>query len=237
MSWVAVGVAVASAAVSQYNTAKTAKRQDRNAAAGIAEQSRLQREANARTDQQIDDLAQSGPEDEFRTRSGQIRDQQRRKQGMALAGITNTGGGDAVTQMAEAAGGQAVGYGDDINEWLSGMAAPGLQRQGEAFQRADVESSLNSLRRDSAQQDYLTKLKASGIRRNPWLDMLSTGLSAYSGAKGFGGGSTMAGAGGQANLGGMSPQQFYGATPQPGTMFGAGYTGPKSIYGIGPNLG
>jgi hypothetical protein len=178
-----------------YNTNQTAKKQDRNAARGIAEQAKLQREANARMNKQLDTLETSTPEEEYSSRSGQIRDQLRRKQALALGSIQNTGGGDAVTARADAGKGTAVDYGDMINEALSGMDAPMLQRQGERFMFADTANSLNTLGRHSAQQDYLTRLRGAGIRRNPWLDMLSQAGSAYAGsaAGGFGSGKTMAG--------------------------------------------
>jgi len=193
MSWLAVGAAVASAVVSGVNQRRTAKKQDQEAARGIAEQAKLQREANARLNQNLDKLETSTPKDEYTSRSGQIRDQLRKQQSMALAGIQNTGGGDAVTEMANAARPQAVEYGDQINSYLSGIDAPLLQRQGEGFDNADLGSYLDRIRRDSSQAQNLTNLRMQGIRPSPWLDMLSTGLSAYSGAKGFGGG-TMAGA-------------------------------------------
>lgn len=212
MSWVAVGAAVASALVGGYNQAKTAKKQDRFAAEGIRKQAEEQRKANAKMNEQLDTLEKSKPDDEFLSRSSAIRDQLRRKQALGLSGITNTGGGDAVTSMAEAGRGKAIDYGDFINEAVSGIDAPALQRQGESFLFGDTESALNRSRRDSAQTDYLTRLKVQGVRPNPLLSMLSTGLSAYSqGAAGGFGGKTMAGgAGPQAGLGGMSPQTFYG---------------------------
>jgi hypothetical protein len=235
MSWFAVGAAVASAVISQRNKNQTAKKQDKAAAAGIFEQARLQREANARTNEELAKLENSTPQDEIAGRSGQIRDQLRRKQQLAMAGIQNTGGGGAVTGMAANAKTQARGYGDNINEWLSGMAGPVLQRQGEAFDRADTDSSLNRIKRDSAQQDYLTRLRIQGIRPSPLLDMLSTGLSAYSGAKGFGGGSTTGGGSGIAALGGQTPQTFYSNAP----ASLPGMTAPLqgNPYGVGSIFG
>ena len=185
MVWPIVAAVVA-ALVQGANQAKTARKQDQNAAAGIRAQAELQRQANVRTDKQLDELEVSTPEDEFETRSSQVRKQMRLQQSTALAGIQNTGGGEAVTALAKDAGGQAIDYGNEINKYLSGIDAPLLQRQGEAFGRADVESSLQSLRRDSSQQDYLTRLRHAGIRDNPWLTLLSTGLSAYAGAAGKG---------------------------------------------------
>ena len=166
MIWPAIIAAVAAAAVSGYNQYNTARKQDRIAAQGIAEQAKLQREANTRLNKQLDELETSTPDDEYASRSSQIRNQLRRKQAIGLAGIQNTGGGDAVTTMAEAGRGKAVDYGDFINEAVSGIDAPALQRQGERFMFADTESGLNFLRRNSAQQDAMTRLRMAGVREN-----------------------------------------------------------------------
>jgi len=236
MSWWAVGTAVAAAVVQQYNAAQVQKKQNRATVASIAEQAKNQREANLKINENLDKLEQSTSQDEYQGRSSQIRNQLRQKQAMALAGIQNTGGGEAVTEMAEAARPTAVGYGDDINRWISGIDAPMLQRQGESWDRANVENRLNRLRRDSAQEDALLRLKLAGIRPNPWLDILSQGLSAYA-TSGFGG-KTMSG-GGQpiSGLGGQTAQQFYAPSVSAGntTMFTP--WNDRSIYGIGPNLG
>jgi hypothetical protein len=224
MSWFAVGAAVASAVVSQYNANKVAKKQNQATVASIQEQAKLQREANQAVNQNIDKLAQSDAQDEYQGRSGDIRNQLRQKQAMALAGIQNPGGGEAVTEMANAARPQAVGYGDDINSWISGIDAPMLQRQGEGWDRADVESRLGLLRRNSAQEDAMLRLKLAGIRPNPWLNMLSEGLSAYAGAKGFGGGNTMSGGASGATTNPMisatSSQTLPGMTPDYSSIYG-----------------
>lgn len=235
MSWVAVGVAVASAAVQQYNQHQTAKKADKIAAQGIAEQAKLQREANTKLNDQLDVLETSTPEEEYQSRSGQIRDQLRRKQAIGLAGIQNTGGGDAVTTMAEAGRGKAVDYGDFINAAVSGMDAPKLQRQGENFMFADTNSALNIVRRNSAQEDFMTRLRMNGVRQNPWLSMLSAGLSAYAGgaAGGFGGGKTMAGSGTAVPGSTQLPSTFYtqSANALPGMPGPGGSGNIFSIFG------
>ena len=212
MSWWAVGTAVASAVVQQYNQAQTAKKQDRIAARNIKDQAELQRQANARLNDQLTTLETSTPDDEYAQRSSDIRKQLRLKQAMGLAGIQNAGGGEAITSAAEEGRGKAIDYGDFINSAVSAMDAPVLQRQGERFMMADTESNLNKIRRNSAQRDALMRLRMAGVRDNPWLTMLAQGLSAYSGAAAggaFSGGGTSSGAGGLANLGGQTPQNFY----------------------------
>lgn len=238
MSW-AITAVVAAAAIQQYNQAQTAKKQDRAALAGLQEQRKFQEQANARMNQQLQELETSSPEDERNTLQSQIRQQLRAKQAQGLAGINATGGGDDVTMYAGQAAPTAVEYGDFIGGNVAAIDSPLYQRQKEGFERADVGSKLDTLRRHSAQEDALTRMKIAGIRDNPWLSLLSSGLSAY-GTSGMSGGTMFGGGGGgqpQANLGGMTPQTFYAQPIQAGnnTMF-IPYNN-RNVYGIGPALG
>lgn len=240
MSWLSVGAAIASAVFSNYNAQQVAKKQNRAATASIMAQEALSRKASQEVNKNIDELEKSTPEDEFQGRAGDIRAQLRAKQAMALAGLPDANWSDAYKSMAGAAAPTAIGYGDDINTWLSGIDAPMLQRQGEAFSRADVESALRGLRRDSAAENTLLNMRLANIRRNPWLDMLSTGLSAYAGTKGFGG-NTMAGSAGQGvpvtNLGGQSARTFF-TDPVGFDIFQMPPSGNwRSVYGQGNWLG
>jgi hypothetical protein len=237
MSWMIVA-AVGAAVVTQYSKNQTAKKRDKATLQSMQRQNELQRKASARTMADLNKLEQSTPDEENATRQSQVRTQLRKAQAMALAGINPTGGGDAVTDLADQAGTTAVGYGDFINRELAGIDAPGLQRQGEAFDRADTNSGLARLRRDSGQESNLLRLRMAGIRDNPLLSMLSTGLSAYSGTGGFtaGGntGPTMTGAT-VAGSGGQTPQGFYSNPPLPNMVNTA--IPYKNPYQIGPNLG
>jgi hypothetical protein len=240
MAFPLIAAAIAAAAIQKANQARTARRQDQAAADSLRRQAEFQRQANLRTDEQLRNLEESGPEEEFRQRSGDIRTQLRRKQNLALAGLQQSGSGsDAFNSMAEAAGGTAVNYGDDINRWLSGIDAAGLQRQGEAFERADVGSALNSLRRNSAQEENLLRLRQAGIRDNPLLSLLSTGLGAYAMSGGLGG-NTMAGSAGASGLGAFgntSPQDFFAASAGANMPFNVFPTPGRRLSGIGMNLG
>jgi hypothetical protein len=234
MSWVAVA-AVGAAVVKQYNTNKTAKKRDKATLQSMQRQNELQRKASARTMADLNKLEQSTPDDENATRQSQVRTQLRKAQAMALAGINPTGGGDAVTDLADQAGTSAVGYGDFINRELAGIDAPGLQRQGEAFDRADTNSGLARLRRDSGQESNLLRLRMAGIRDSPALGMLSTGLSAYSGTGGFTSGNTgptMTGAT-VAGSGGQTPQGFYSNTAGQQALPGMVNTAYSNPYKFG----
>ena len=225
MSWWAVGAAVASAVVSQYNAAQTEKKRGRAVAESIATQRKYQDEANARMSKQLAELETSTPDDEKAALQGDIRKQLRQKQAMALAGLQGGGvGSDDAEAYAQQAMPVATGYGDFINEQVSGMDAPLYQRQGEAFERADVGALNDFMRRNSAQEDNLLRLRMAGIRDNPWLSMLSQGLSAYSGAKGFGGGNTMSGgvSGATTNpmISATSSQTLPGMVPDYSSIYG-----------------
>ena len=234
--WLQLAAAVAAALAQNYNQAQVAKKQNRAAVASIMRQQEEQRRANQAVNENIDQLEKSTPDDEYATRSSQIRNQLRQKQAMALAGIQNYGGGDAVTSMADAAKLASTGYGDQIGNWLSGIDAPILQRQGEAFERGDMGSRLDVLRRNSAQEANLLRMRMAGIRENPWLNMLSAGLSAYAGS-GVGGGGSSGQA--MAHLGGQTPQDFYAYMPyanMPASIFTPIDTSRRAS-GIGMSFG
>jgi hypothetical protein len=181
----------------------------------LQRQREFQRQADSRVKQNLDKLAQSTPEDERQTLASQIRQQLRTKQALALAGIQPTGGSDAVTEYAERAAPTAVGYGDFIGENRAATDAPLYQRQGEAFDRADVGSFVDYMRRNSAQEDALLRLQLAGIRPNPWASAIAAGLGAYSQSGGGMFGANTGGGGGTplANLGGQSAQTYYGNMP------------------------
>lgn len=237
MSWAVVAV-VAAAVIQQYNQSQTAKKKDRAALAGLEQQRKFQESANARMNQQLQELEQSTPDDERDTLQSQIRQQMRAKQSQALAGIQPTGGGEDVSMYAEEAAPTAVGYGDFIGGNIAAIDSPLYQRQKEGFTRADVGSHIDTMRRHSAQEDALTRMKIAGIRDNPWLSLLSTGLSAY-GTSGLSGGSMFgSGGGGQAQtgLGGMTPQTFYSDMPM-NNMWVYGQPTGRRASGIGMYLG
>jgi hypothetical protein len=210
MAWPLIAAAIASSLIQGYNQYRTAQKQDQAAAAGLARQRGFQEQANARMAQQLDELEKSTPEDERQTLEGQIRSQLRAKQAQALAGLRSDVGSDDADVYAAAAAPVAVDYGDFINDVVSRRDAPVIQRRGETYDRADVESYLNFMRRNSAQERNLTNLQIAGIRPNPWLTMASNVLGAYATSGGFGG-MGMSGQP-QSQLMSLTPQQFYGAS-------------------------
>lgn len=202
----------ASAGVSAYNTNKTAKREDAALAESIRNQAGKQKQADARTLKEVGGLEGSSSRDEEAKRMDQYASQLRRNRA-SLQG-TNLGqtiGSDAF--MADAAGAmQGVdAYAGETAGLMAQQDAPGMQRQGEAFGFGNLATDIGLISRESKGQAYIDELRRRSIRRNPWLDMLSGGLSA-AGSSGLGAG--LFGAGGAGGVG-------------PGTLAGA----PAPAYG------
>jgi hypothetical protein len=191
MSWVIVA-AVGAAAVSAYNTRQVAKKQDKITAEGIRKQGETQQRANLRLNETLGKFEDSN--------SGDIRDQLmsrytnqlRMKQQQALAGIDSGGEMSGAAKELAARGGSAtLGRADDYAGLFARMDAPKDQRINEGIERTDLGSDTSIFARNSAADDYLMRLRLANVQRSPWLDMLSAGLSGYSGGAGRSSGSTI----------------------------------------------
>lgn len=206
MTWVAVGIALAAAAASAYNTQRTARRQDQQIAAGIREKSKVQRRADQKIQEELDRLQQSTPQAEQQGAVQQYRDalrgtQQNAQAGQALSGLSAEY--DAATGAAQQRTG---GYLSEVIDSLSRVDAAGLQRQREGISAGNLGTDLRVLGREGEGIDFLANMRARGVRRNPYIDALAAGLNAYAG--GVGGASS--GAASASNAGGTA------------TNFGAG---------------
>ncbi|MGP1666461.1 MAG: hypothetical protein ACTS5I_11245, partial [Rhodanobacter sp.] len=58
---------------------------------------------------------------------------------------------------------------------------PGEQRRNEGVLFDTTRNSLIGVERDAKQQAFLDQLKYNAVQRNPWIDALSSGMSAYAG--------------------------------------------------------
>jgi len=178
MSWVAVGVAVASAAVSAYNTSKTAKKQDRAAAEGISKQAEQQRLANARLNETLQFFEKSNSGDIREQLSDRYAKAVKLKQNQALAGLDTAGdSSEAYKDRAKSGSADTLARAGGFGDLFARIDAPGDQRVQEGYQRGDLGSDLGVFARNSSAIDYLTRLKAGGISRSPWLDIAAAGLS------------------------------------------------------------
>lgn len=207
-----IALALASAGASAYNTAKTANKQDKILAQGIREQGELQQQANRRLNDTINYFEGSTPDEIKAQITSQMGRQLQLKRAQALAALQQPGGASEASQeAAQKAGLSAQDYAKTLAGLFGRIDAPVEQRRNEGFQRIDLGDDLSVTGRNSRALDYLTRLKASGVRRNPWLDILSAGLSGASTGVALGGGGGIAGSG---TVGGsqLTPQQFYSAS-------------------------
>lgn len=191
MTWVAVAT-VAAYVVNRYNTTNTARKQDN----ALAAKERMDMFNQSLSNQNVRDLvnktAKSTPQAAKAKDLNSFLDTIR--QHYALTNSASAPHGNVSGAYDQAAKDAAAGvsqYADTRAGNMAGMMAPIQQRQQEAANRSDTAMALSSLARKAKMQDFLANMKIAAIKRNPWLDLLSTGLKAYAGAKasagGFGG--------------------------------------------------
>ena len=193
MTMVAVWVALAGAALGAYNQNETAKKQDRQMAMQIRNQSAKQQSADAKIAAALTQQAGSNPQDEIAQQTNSYLETLR---GGQQRGGFNTGPGgysDAYRSDVDAAGLALDQYGVDRAGLLARIDAPGLQRQNEGIQFDMLANDIRGIGREAKGQDYLDSLRLGAIRNNPWIDALATGMKAYGGAAAGGGGSAGAG--------------------------------------------
>ena len=188
MTMVAVWVALAGAALGAYNQNETAKKQDRQMAMQIRNQSAKQQSADAKIAAALTQQAGSNPQDEIAQQTNSYLETLR---GGQQRGGFNTGPGgysDAYRSDVDAAGLALDQYGVDRAGLLARIDAPGLQRQNEGIQFDMLANDIRGIGREAKGQDYLDSLRLGAIRNNPWIDALATGMKAYGSAKAGGGG-------------------------------------------------
>ena len=183
-------LSAASAGVSAYNTNKTAKKQDAALADSIRNQSKLQREQDARVNEEVGKLGNSTMEESRAKRMDQFMQQLGRNRQVATAGLTPGVGGEAFKADAAAAANSVVAEGNESAGLLATIDAPGMQRQAEGTSFGHLATDTDLLKRRSQGQAFMDDLRLKAIRRNPWMDVLAGGLSGAGGAfAGMGGGS------------------------------------------------
>jgi hypothetical protein len=188
MSWVAVALAIGGAALSAYNTNRTAKKQDAAAARGIRANAEQQRAANAKLNKTLEFAEKSRPEEARKKMAVQYQQAIQAKAPAALAGLQSTTGGAAYQDAAGAAQTQATNYGDLIAGLMSRMDAPDLQRQAEANAYGNLGMDLDVIGANVRNNQFLTGLRVNGIRRNPWIDIAAATASGAASGYGSGGG-------------------------------------------------
>ena len=190
----AIGLALAAAAAGgqYYNTTKTAERQDNQAAIGIRNQSRIQKEADAKVNDAVARLADSNAAAAKASRLEDYMNVLRRNRSTTQAGLTPVIGSDTFKTDAATAANDASSYADKTAGLMARMDAPGIQRQSEGFDYGNLATDLGMIGRESQGQNFLDQLKLRNIRRNAKIDLASGLLSAAAGGVAGGGAGTAA---------------------------------------------
>lgn len=202
-------MAVAGAAAQQYNTNKTADRQDASVAEGIRRQSGIQKKADAKVNEQVDKLAASRSDDERATRMSDYMKTLTTARKKTDTGLENAALGEAFNAAGADARASLAAQGAERANLMAGIDAAGLQRQGEATDFGRLATDLSLVGRESEGQRFLTDLRTRSIRRNPWID---AGAAALSGAA-----SGMAGGMGGAGVG-LKPLTYTGGNAKTGAV-------------------
>jgi hypothetical protein len=193
----AIGLALAAAAAggSYYNTQKTAQRQDNQAALGIQNQSRIQKQADTKVNDAVAKLADSNAASAKEGRLDDYLNVLRRNRSTTEAGLTPVIGSDTFKTDAATAANDANSYADKTASLMARMDAPGIQRQQEGFDYGNLATDIGLIGRESQGQNFLDQLKLRNIRRNAKIDLASGLLSAAAGGVAAGGASAAGGAG------------------------------------------
>lgn len=195
-------------ALSQGSQMHAMRKQDREAAAGIRRQGEIQQRAGQRVQKQIQELQASNPEAERKASMDSFMSALQKARAVPGGESFGTPGAtskrfaadvSSAREGADAEGAAAAGQ-------LARIDAPILQRRREAEATGRTVSDLSMLERDSAAEDFLTKLRVSRIAPNPWLQALGQGASSF----------------GMARAGRMLPESAAGLAGNPETLFRPG---------------
>jgi len=172
---ISLGLLATSLGAKAINTRQTARRQDRELAAGIRKQGEIGKESAGRVQEEIASLAESNPEAEkAEAIKGFINTLQANKDLTAEAQ-----GGDvfgASDRFAEDVSGSLAGVGERATGragLLSKIDAPSRQRTREAVGRGQLAADVRGFADRSDMEDFLARLKASEQRNNPIVDILA----------------------------------------------------------------
>ena len=190
-----VALLALAAGASAYNQQRTLKKQDRSAAEGLRRQQQIQREADARVAQQIQQQAQSTAAPD---RAQNEAEMLAAIQGAQARARRNLQGQGAVSQdyrqAANDASAGAQDYASQVASLLSVVDAASQQRQREGFQFGDLATDIGVINRRSRGQAHVDDLRTRSIRPNPWIDAAasammgaSSGMMARGTASGGGG--------------------------------------------------
>lgn len=190
---IALALMSAAAGAQYYNTQKTTSRQDSAAADAIRNQSRIQKEGDAKVNDTVAQLAASNAEAGKAQRLDDYLQVLRRNKDTTTAGLSPVVGSDTFKADAGTAANDAQGFAAKTAGLMARMDAPQIQRQGEAFDYGKLATDLGLVGRESQGQAFLDQLRQRGIRRNAKIDLASNLMMAGAGAMAGGAGSAAPG--------------------------------------------
>jgi hypothetical protein len=179
--WIPVVLAAVGTGVQMYNTQQTEKRTNNAIAAQLAEQAAIDKKGQKLVSDELLKQQQSGPE-KFRQNSlDQYMDQIIKTGGKANAGLNQVGGTSSAFKAGEKqAGADIFANSAATADSLSRIDAPGLQRMEEGLSFNRLGSDIGRVGAMSDSAKYLGDIQIRrASARDPWLDALGSGLTAY----------------------------------------------------------
>jgi len=183
VSVIPLALAAAGEAANMYNQNQTRNDRQNQLMQSLATQRKLQAQADKATHGLVHKIAQSTPTAAKNASFSNFMNVLGANQGRSNADLGQVGNLSGAYQNAAANTASGVAdYGRTQANALSSMKAPGLQRQNEGFQMADLGQHLNRLHNEMQSQNFLTKLRLEGIQPNAGIPALSGLLSGVAGS-------------------------------------------------------
>jgi len=175
---VSIGMMITAMTAKAVNTRQTMKRKDRELAIGIGKQGELDKEAAERVNEEITALGASNPEVEKAAAVAGFKDTLRASQDLTAEAQPDVFGAserfaEDLGQSKQGVDARAAGRA----ELLSKIDAPGRQRQTEAVGRGQLSSDIGQFADRSQMEHFLSTLKASEHRNNPFVDIIADVVS------------------------------------------------------------
>lgn len=222
MAWLAGTIALVGAALAAKNQNDAVKRQDRAVSAGILQRMAATRDQSAAIQKALANLRASNDAPQVAQGNQDYLHELATAQPMGSQPAQVGALSDAYRQAAGAADASSKATADKTAGLMAITDAPALQRQGEAVQIGRLGSDLNGIGIAANDQTNQARLKAAGIRPNPWIGLVAQGMQAYGNAR-----LASAGGGGSAQPSSSGSTDTYWGN---GSSFGGGnYTGPGSM--------
>jgi len=183
VSWVAVGIALVSTAVSVYNTQQTAHKQDNALAAQLRAQATKQHDADAKTAQLIQHEAGFNDKAEKAGSLQKFQQAIEQNKGNAVSPLNAPGAvSDAYKKSGSDAALGITDFGNQFADLVSSIDAPTQARQNDQYVQNKYANDIDQIKRFSQGDDFLAEMRLRGIKRNPWLDAASSVGNAYAGS-------------------------------------------------------